>query len=146
MPIRTIAARRVGPVQALAGRVSYAGELGWELYLRRDEAIEAWDALVDAGTAHGIRQVGYRAIESLRLEKGYRAYGTDLTASDTPDEAGLAMFVRPEKGPFIGREAIARAPRTPARRGACGPSSSGLTIDGSRCTAARPSSRASGAP
>ena len=107
MPIRSILPVRVGPVQAFGARGS-ATPASWagSSICAGTRRSQAWDALVDAGTAHGIRQVGYRAIESLRLEKGYRAYGTDLTASDTPDEAGLAMFVRPEKGPFIGREAI----------------------------------------
>jgi 4-methylaminobutanoate oxidase (formaldehyde-forming) len=110
--MRTARVVHVGGVPVLAQRISYAGELGWELYVAREAAVQAWDALVQAGAPHGLEPVGYRALESLRMEKGYRYYGTDLTMLDTPVEAGMLPFVRPAKGPFIGREALL------ARRGA----------------------------
>jgi len=76
-----------------------------------------WDRLIAAGAGHGIAPGGYRALESLRLEKGYRYFGTDLTASDTPFESGLGFCVHLDKGEFNGRKALsAPAARTPARR------------------------------
>ncbi|MFI5227239.1 MAG: glycine cleavage T C-terminal barrel domain-containing protein, partial [Candidatus Limnocylindrales bacterium] len=82
------------------------GELGWELYTAREWAVQVWDALRAAGAEHGIEPFGYRALDALRLEKGYRYYGTDLTALEIPDEAGLGAFVHPAKGPCIGRDAL----------------------------------------
>ncbi|TIU14707.1 MAG: aminomethyl transferase family protein, partial [Mesorhizobium sp.] len=70
-------------------RVTYVGELGWELHMPIAATGEIFDALMRAGEKHGIRPVGYRALESLRLEKGYRAWGSDITPNDTPQEAGL---------------------------------------------------------
>ena len=103
---------RVGPAPVLASRISYAGELGWELYvgarLGRRGLGPRWSPPV---AAIGLEPFGYRALEALRLEKGYRYYGTDLTMRETPDEAGLGAFVRPAKGPFIGRDAIVAATR-----------------------------------
>ncbi|MGE0281556.1 MAG: FAD-dependent oxidoreductase, partial [Rhizobiaceae bacterium] len=69
-------------------RVTYVGELGWELHIPIEATGQVFDALMHAGKPHGIRPVGYRAIESLRLEKGYRAWGSDITPNDTPFEAG----------------------------------------------------------
>jgi 4-methylaminobutanoate oxidase (formaldehyde-forming) len=112
LPLRQAHPIRIAGAEALAARISYAGELGWELYLPREQAVGAWDRLMDAGAARDLVPFGYRALEGLRLEKGYRYYGTDLTMLETPDEAGLGAFVRPGKGPFVGREAIiaARSP------------------------------------
>lgn len=101
---------------ARALRVSYVGELGWELHLPPDGIGAVFDALMAAGAAAGIRPAGYRAIESLRLEKGYRAWGSDITPSDSPFEAGLGWAVKLGTGTdFIGRaacEELAAAPRT----------------------------------
>ncbi len=105
-PLRRAVPIRVGPAPVLASRISYAGELGWELSVARDWATAVWDRVVDAGRGQGLEPFGYRALEGLRLEKGYRYYGTDLTMRETPDEAGLGAFVRPAKGPFNGRAAI----------------------------------------
>jgi glycine cleavage system aminomethyltransferase T/glycine/D-amino acid oxidase-like deaminating enzyme len=118
LPYRSIRPVAIGPARVEAARLSYAGELGWELYTARETASQVWDALARAGRDRGIAPVGYRALESLRLEKGYRYLGTDLTAADGPDEAGLGSFVRLDKGDFIGREAVAaaRAAGPPARR------------------------------
>lgn len=107
-------------IAVIATRLSYAGELGWELTIDRTEAVEVWNALVDAGRPHGIEPIGYRALESLRLEKGYRYFGAELTPRETPFEAGLDRFVRLGKGEFVGRDALlARLdaePDRPARR------------------------------
>jgi 4-methylaminobutanoate oxidase (formaldehyde-forming) len=75
-----------------------------------------WDALWAAGREHGLVAGGYRAIDSLRLEKGYRVWGADVTPDDTPDEAGLAFAVKPDKGDFIGRDALLAARQQPAER------------------------------
>ena len=107
----------VGDVPCLALRVTYVGELGYELYCPTEYGLALWDALVAAGEPHGLVPAGYRAIESLRLEKGYRAWGTDLTPETTPEAAGLGFAVRLDKpAPFLGREALL------AERDAGGPS------------------------
>ena len=109
----------VGPVPCLAMRVTYVGELGWELYCPSEFATRLFDTLVSAGRGHGLVPGGYKAIESLRLEKGYRAWGSDVTAADTPFEAGLEFAVRLDKeAPFIGRKALLGAVK-PSRRLAC---------------------------
>jgi glycine cleavage system aminomethyltransferase T len=81
------------------------GELGFELYVERDWAVQVWDRLVAAGGQYGMSPGGYRVLESLRLEKGYRYFGTDLTAGDTPLEAGLNFCVAWDKD-FTGRAAL----------------------------------------
>jgi 4-methylaminobutanoate oxidase (formaldehyde-forming) len=87
-------------------RVTYVGELGWELHVPIEATGEVFDALT-AGKPHGIRPVGYRALESLRLEKGYRAWGSDITPNDTPLEAGLGWAVKLKKNTdFLGRRAL----------------------------------------
>jgi 4-methylaminobutanoate oxidase (formaldehyde-forming) len=102
-------------------RVTYVGELGYELHVPVDGAAELFDALMSAGAAHGLLLAGYRAIESLRLEKLYRAWGSDITANDNPFEAGLGGFVKLKKDlPFIGREALEEAATRPLRKRLCG--------------------------
>jgi len=91
-----------------AQRVTYVGELGWELYVDNRHAVAVWDPLQEAGRAFGIEPVGYKAVDSLRLEKGYRYWSTDLTPAENPYEAGLGFCVRLDKGDFIGREALRR--------------------------------------
>jgi 4-methylaminobutanoate oxidase (formaldehyde-forming) len=94
------------PVQAL--RVTYVGELGWELHLPVEYAQTVYAALMEAGAPHGLVNAGYRAIESLRLEKGYRAWGSDIGADHTPFESGLGWAVKLRKNTaFKGREAAA---------------------------------------
>jgi 4-methylaminobutanoate oxidase (formaldehyde-forming) len=116
-PYLTARAIDVGGAPVWAQRVSYVGELGWELYVRPREAPGVWDALLAAGQPFGARPAGYRAIESLRLEKAYRYWSADITPADNPYEAGLGFCVRPDKGPFIGREALRRiAAEGPRRR------------------------------
>lgn len=87
-------------------RVNFVGSLGWELHFPIEYAHHLFDALLAAGAPHGIGLVGMRAMESLRMEKSYRMWGTDLTPDYTPFEAGLDRFVRMNKGPFIGKEAL----------------------------------------
>jgi 4-methylaminobutanoate oxidase (formaldehyde-forming) len=101
--------RRVGiagcPVLAL--RITYVGELGWELHLPTEYAVNVYEALMTAGREHGLVNAGYRAIETLRLEKGYRAWGADIGPDHTPVEAGLAWAVKLKKNiDFKGRAAI----------------------------------------
>ena len=106
----------------LAARVTYVGELGWELYAPTEYALGLWDAIWETGAEHGLTACGYRAIDALRLEKGYRAWASDLTPETTPDEAGLGWAVKLDKpGGFSGRDAIAerRAAGPPASRLSC---------------------------
>ncbi|MFQ5620146.1 MAG: FAD-dependent oxidoreductase, partial [Rhodospirillales bacterium] len=102
--MRDIAIGRA-PVRAL--RVTYVGELGWELYVPVESAPSVYDDLVRAGRELDLRDAGYYALDSLRLEKGYRAWGRDIGPDYTPLEAGLAFAVRLDK-PFTGREALVR--------------------------------------
>jgi glycine cleavage system aminomethyltransferase T/glycine/D-amino acid oxidase-like deaminating enzyme len=99
----------VGPVPCLALRVTYVGELGWELYCPSEFGLRLWDVLWEAGRKHGLVAGGYKAIDSLRLEKGYRVWGADISPDETPYEAGLAFAVKLDKGDFLGREALVRA-------------------------------------
>ncbi len=108
----------VGAVPCLAVRVTFVGELGWELYCPSEYAVGLWDSLMSAGQPHGLRPGGYRAIESLRLEKGYRVWGSDVTTTDSPFEAGLGFAVKMNKGEFIGHDALESAGE-PTRRLAC---------------------------
>jgi sarcosine dehydrogenase len=107
------------PVRAL--RVTYVGELGWELHLPVETASAVYDALKAAGEPFGIANAGYRAIESLRLEKGYRAWGSDIGPDHTPLEAGLGWAVKLKRNtPFLGREAlVAQAAKPLGKRLAC---------------------------
>ncbi len=100
---------RIGGATALAQRVTYVGELGWELYVDPAWAGQVWDRLMHAGRASGIRPGGYRVLEGLRMEKGYRYYGTDLTLLDNPLEAGLGFCVHFDKLEFNGREQLLAA-------------------------------------
>jgi 4-methylaminobutanoate oxidase (formaldehyde-forming) len=99
---------RIAGADVWAQRVTYVGELGWELYARVADAGAVWDALHAAGRPAGVRPVGYKALESLRLEKGYRYWSADITPADNPYEAGLGFCVRLGKGDFIGRDALVR--------------------------------------
>ena len=89
-----------------AQRVSYAGELGWELYIRPVDALQVFDALMEAGKQFDIRPAGYKALDSLRLEKGYLYWSGDITPEDNPLEAGLGFCVRLKKPDFIGKDAL----------------------------------------
>lgn len=95
-------------VPALALRVSYAGELGWEIYTPTEYGTKLWDTLWAAGESYGIIAGGMGAFDSLRLEKGYRLWGADIHTEYNNYEAGLEFIVKPNKGNFIGREALLR--------------------------------------
>jgi 4-methylaminobutanoate oxidase (formaldehyde-forming) len=81
-----------------AQRVSYVGELGWELYIQPNRAIMVWDRLIEAGKEFDLEVGGYKVLDSLRLEKGYRYFTTDLTPMDTPYESGQGFCVQLAKG------------------------------------------------
>jgi glycine cleavage system aminomethyltransferase T/glycine/D-amino acid oxidase-like deaminating enzyme len=99
----------VGHVPVTALRLSYVGELGWELYTTADLGLRLWDTLWEAGQELGVIAAGRSAFNSLRLEKGYRAWGTDMTDEDNPYEAGVGFAVRMDKADFLGRAALERA-------------------------------------
>jgi 4-methylaminobutanoate oxidase (formaldehyde-forming) len=107
----------VGPVPCLALRVTYVGELGWELYCPTEFGLRLWDTLWEAGRDHALVAGGYKAIDSCRLEKGYRVWGADITPDDNPFEAGLDFAVQLDKDEFTGRDALRDA--KPARKLAC---------------------------
>jgi dimethylglycine oxidase len=115
---------RIGGVPVVAMRLSYVGELGWEIYTSADQGLRLWDVLWAAGQDLGVIAAGRAAFNSLRLEKGYRAWGHDMTTEYNPYEAGLGFAVRPDKGEFVGRAAIAgMTSDTVSRRLSC------LTVD-----------------
>lgn len=99
----------LGHVPVTAMRLSYVGELGWELYTTADLGLRLWDTLWEAGREHGVIAAGRSAFNSLRLEKGYRSWGLDMTDEHTPYEAGLGFAVRMDKGDFLGRAALEKA-------------------------------------
>ncbi|WP_432870543.1 GcvT family protein [Microbispora rosea] len=113
----------IGTVPVTALRLSYIGELGWELYTTADLGAKLWDTLWQAGQRHGIIAGGRGAFASLRLEKGYRSFGTDMTFEHDPYEAGLGFAVKMDKGDFVGREALERRKENVRRRLTC------LTVD-----------------
>ena len=100
----------------MAQRVSYVGELGWELYVSPNRAVQVWDALMAAGQAHGIEPGGYKALDSLRLEKGYRYFTADVTPLENPYEAGLGFCVNLNKGKFLGQDALQQAKQEGLKR------------------------------
>ncbi|MGW7556332.1 glycine cleavage T C-terminal barrel domain-containing protein, partial [Streptomyces rimosus] len=114
----------IGEVPVTALRLSYVGELGWELYTSADLGLRLWDTLWAAGQRYGVIAAGRGAFDSLRLEKGYRAWGKDMTTEHDPYEAGLGWAVRRDKGDFVGRAALeGRSADTARRRLVC------LTLD-----------------
>ncbi len=109
-PFLTAREISVGSVPVLALRVTYVGELGWELYAGAEYGRSLWSTLWEAGRPHGLVAAGYRAIDALRLEKGYRVWSSDITPDETPFEAGLGFAVALDKGvDFNGREALVAA-------------------------------------
>ena len=92
-----------------AARITYVGELGWELYIPTEFTAGVYDTIVAAGAPFGLAHAGYHALDSLRIEKAYRHWGHDITDEDTPLEAGLGFALKFDKpGGFIGREALLR--------------------------------------
>jgi len=93
----------------IAVRVTYVGELGWELYIPTEHALQVYDRIIEAGTPHKLIHAGMQTLNSLRMEKGYRDYGHDIDNMDTPLEAGLGFAVKLDKpGGFIGRDALVK--------------------------------------
>ncbi len=116
-PFLTAREITVGSVPLLALRVTYVGELGWELYAPTEYGRTLWTTLWEAGVPHGMVAAGYRAIDALRLEKGYRVWSSDITPDENPFEAGLGFAVAFDKpGGFLGREALVAAKTTGPRK------------------------------
>ncbi|MCP3987145.1 MAG: FAD-dependent oxidoreductase [bacterium] len=116
-PFATLRSLSIAGASVRALRITYVGELGFELHVPTESACGVYDALMEAGAAHGIVNAGYRAIESLRLEKGYRAWAADITPNDTPLEAGLGWAVKLNAGTaFLGREALVQHQREGLKR------------------------------
>lgn len=117
----------IGGVNVTAMRLSYVGELGWELYTSADNGQRLWDALWKAGQPHGVIAAGRAAFGALRLEKGYRSWGTDMTTEHDPLEAGLGFAVKMAKESFVGKTALeGRTEENSARHLRC------LTVDDGR--------------
>ena len=106
-PYMTAREIELDDVPVLAQRISYAGELGWELYAEAAIGRRLWDVLWAAGREHGLIACGRAAYDGLRMEKGYRAWGSDMTVEDDPYQAGIGFTVKLGKGDFVGREALA---------------------------------------
>ncbi len=115
-PYMTAQRITVGDVPCLALRVTYVGELGWEFYCSMEYGQRLWDVLWEAGQADGLVAAGYRAIDTLRLEKGYRYWSADIGPDYTPYEAGLGFAVSLSKPDFIGRAALVRQKEEGLRR------------------------------
>ncbi|MFM9441385.1 FAD-dependent oxidoreductase [Streptomyces acidiscabies] len=113
----------IGSVPVTAMRLSYVGELGWEIYTTADLGLKLWDTLRRAAEPLGGVIAGRGAFNSLRLEKGYRSFGTDMTYEHDPYEAGVGFAVRLDKGDFIGKAALERRKTSVRRKLTC------LTID-----------------
>jgi glycine cleavage system T protein len=108
-PFATSKEIELGFALVRASRITYVGELGWELYVPTEFMVGVYDEIVTAGLAHGLVHAGYHALNSLRIEKAYRHFGHDISDEDTPFEAGLGFAVKLDKaGGFIGREALLR--------------------------------------
>ncbi len=108
LPYMTCRQILIGSAPVLALRITYVGELGWEFHVPVEYALYVYDAIWETGKPFGLTNVGYRAIDSLRLEKGYRYWSGDISPEYTPFEAGLDFCVKLDKGDFIGREALLR--------------------------------------
>lgn len=109
----------INGVSIWAQRVSYVGELGWELYVPPERATVVWDALLEAGKEFGIEIGGYKVLDSLRLEKGYRYYTADVTPLETPYEGGLGFCVDLNKDDFIGKAALVKQKQEGVKRKLC---------------------------
>ncbi len=117
----------VGDVPALASRVTYVGELGWEFYCPMEYGLHLWDTLWEAGQPEGMVAAGYKAIDSMRLEKAYRYWSAEISPDYSPYEAGLGFAVKLDKGDFIGREALLKQKEAGLSRKLCC-----LTLDDKR--------------
>src|SRR5438309_3537461 len=108
-PYMTAQQLAIGSVPCYALRVTYVGELGWELYCPSEFGLRLWDTIWDGGRGRGLSGGGYKAVDSMRLEKGYRVWGADIGPEVNPYEAGLGFVVKLDKGEFIGRNALMKA-------------------------------------
>ena len=107
----------VGMIPALVGRITFTGDLGYEFWVEAAYQAQLFDLLMEAGREHGIRLFGAHALNSLRLEKSFGSWATEYRPSYDPFEAGLGSFVKPDKGDFIGRDAVVRLEEAgPVRR------------------------------
>ena len=113
-PYMTARELAIGSVPCLALRVTYVGELGWELYCPSEYGLRLWDTVWEAGRSRGLSGGGYKAVDSLRLEKGYRVWGSDIGSEVDPFQSGLGFCVKLDKGDFIGREALLKKRESPA--------------------------------
>ena len=118
LPLRAQPGIELGYALVRAARITYVGELGWELYIPTEFTAGVYDTIVAAGAPFGLAHAGYHALDSLRIEKAYRHWGHDITDEDTPLEAGLGFAVKFDKpGGFIGREALLKHRKAgPAKR------------------------------
>jgi len=110
-PFATWQTLEIGMAHVRAQRITYVGELGWELYIPSEFAVHVFDRLMEAGSAHGLKLCGLHVLDGLRLEKAYRHWGHDITGEDTPRQAGLGFAVKTDKpagrfGAFFGRDAV----------------------------------------
>jgi glycine cleavage system aminomethyltransferase T len=106
-PFRAVREIDIGYARVTCVRITYLGELGYELYVPAEQATHVYDRIVEVGQAYGLRHAGLKALASLRMEKGYRDFGHDIDNTDDPYEAGLGFFVSLDKpGGFIGRDAL----------------------------------------
>jgi 4-methylaminobutanoate oxidase (formaldehyde-forming) len=113
-PFMTAQQLAIGSVPCLALRVTYVGELGWELYCPAEFGLRLWDTIWEAGQSKGLVAGGYKAVDSLRLEKGYRVWGSDIGPESDPYQSGLGFCVKLDKGEFMGRSALLKARVAPA--------------------------------
>jgi dimethylglycine dehydrogenase len=116
LPFLSSRSLTVGLANALVLRVSFTGELGYEIYMAPDEQRHVFETVCQAGAGLGLRHFGLRALNALRLEKGYGVWGREYSADATADEAGLSRFVRTDKGNFVGREAVIEERSRPPKR------------------------------
>jgi len=117
MPYRAVREIDIGYARVICVRITYLGELGYELYVPAEQALHVYDFIVEKGEAVGLRHAGLKALGSLRIEKGYRDYGHDLDNLDSVWEAGLGFAVALDKGDFLGREAaLAQKAKGPLKR------------------------------
>ncbi len=105
-PFGTMREIEIGMGLARAHRVTYVGELGWEIYASTDQAAHVFEAIEEAGKSHGLALAGLHTLDSCRIEKAFRHFGHDITDEDHVLEAGLGFAVKPDKGNFVGRDAV----------------------------------------
>jgi 4-methylaminobutanoate oxidase (formaldehyde-forming) len=109
----------IGDIPVRASRVTYVGELGWEFYCPTEYGLRLWDTLWEAGKPEGMVAVGYKAIDSLRLEKGYRYWSGEISPDYTPYEAGIGFAVKLDKADFIGKDALVKQKAEGIKRKLC---------------------------